>query len=43
MLQNTGVGVCSVCGFVYVGDEPPQLCPVCKVPAWKFDRAERRA
>ena len=43
MLQNTGVWVCSVCGFVYVGDEPPQLCPVCKVPAWKFDRAERRA
>lgn len=41
MLQNTGVWVCSVCGFVYVGDEPPQLCPVCKVPAWKFDRAER--
>ena len=40
MLQNTGVWVCSVCGFVYVGDEPPQLCPVCKVPAWKFDRAE---
>lgn len=43
MLENTGVYVCSVCGFVYLGDSAPELCPVCKVPAWKFDRAERRA
>lgn len=43
MLENTGVYVCSVCGFVYVGDAPPELCPVCKVPSWKFERIERRA
>ncbi len=43
MLENTGVFVCSVCGFVYVGDAPPEICPVCKVPSWKFDRVERRA
>lgn len=42
MLENTCVYVCSVCGFVYVGDEPPTLCPVCKVPAWKFEKAEGR-
>ena len=41
-LQNTQVWVCSVCGFVYVGDQPPALCPVCKVPAWKFDAVEGR-
>ena len=43
MLENTGVYVCSVCGFVYVGDAPPELCPVCKVPSWKFELIERRA
>lgn len=43
MLENTGVYVCSICGFVYIGDEPPAICPVCKVPAWKFEKAERRA
>lgn len=43
MLENTGVWVCSVCGFVFVGDAPPELCPVCKVPAWKFDKMEGRA
>lgn len=40
MLENTGVYVCTVCGFVFVGDAPPALCPVCKVPAWKFEKIE---
>ncbi len=43
MLENTGVYVCTICGFVYVGDKAPELCPVCKVPAWKFEKVERRA
>ena len=42
-LQDTQVWVCSVCGFIYVGDQVPQLCPVCKVPSWKFDQIEGRA
>lgn len=41
-LKNTQVWVCTVCGFVYVGDSAPQLCPVCKVPAWKFEPVEGR-
>ena len=41
-LQNTQVWVCTVCGFIYVGDSAPQLCPVCKVPAWKFEQMEGR-
>ena len=42
MLENTGVFVCTICGFVYIGDTPPELCPVCKVPGWRFEKAERR-
>ena len=42
-LENTNIWVCSVCGFLYVGDQAPDLCPVCKVPAWKFDAVEGRA
>lgn len=42
MLENTGVWVCTICGFVYVGDAAPELCPVCKVPAWKFEKVEGR-
>ena len=43
MLKDTQVWVCTICGFVYIGDEPPALCPVCKVPSWKFQRMEARA
>ena len=38
MLKDTGVWVCTICGFVYVGDTPPELCPVCKVPSHKLER-----
>lgn len=42
MLEGKNVYVCSVCGFVYIGDKAPDLCPVCKVPSWKFDKVEGR-
>ena len=29
--------VCSVCGYVHEGDAAPAQCPVCKVPAEKFN------
>ena len=28
--------VCSVCGYVHEGDQAPEKCPVCGVPASKF-------
>ena len=28
--------VCTVCGFVYEGETPPERCPQCKQPADKF-------
>ncbi len=43
MLANTDIWVCTVCGFVYIGEEPPELCPVCKVPPYKFEKIEGRA
>lgn len=36
MLENTGVYVCTICGFIYIGNELPELCPICKVPNYKF-------
>ena len=43
MLKDTNIWVCTACGFVYIGDTPPELCPVCKVPDWKFEKIEGRA
>lgn len=42
MLANTGVYVCTICGFIYIGDKLPDVCPVCKVPNWKFEKIEGR-
>ena len=33
---NKKIYVCEVCGFVYVGNEKPEICPVCKVPNFKL-------
>ena len=35
--------VCTVCGYVYEGPEPPEACPVCKQPASKFKKMEVEA
>ncbi len=43
MLADTDIWVCTICGFVYIGKNPPEMCPVCKVPSWKFKKIEGRA
>ena len=43
MLEGVNAYVCTACGFIFLGTEPPELCPVCKVPAWKFEQVEGRA
>jgi len=32
--------VCSVCGYVHEGDNAPEKCPVCGVPAEKFNKMD---
>ena len=32
--------VCSICGYVHEGDQPPEFCPLCKAPASKFKKME---
>ncbi|MGE4452998.1 MAG: rubredoxin-like domain-containing protein [Sphaerochaeta sp.] len=43
LLESTNVWVCEVCGFVYVGDVPPSLCPICKVPSFKIHSIQKEA
>jgi len=42
MLENTKIFVCDICGFVYVGNDRPEICPVCKVPGYKISQIGRR-
>lgn len=34
--------VCEICGFIYIGDDAPEICPVCKVPRLKIAAVARR-
>jgi rubredoxin len=43
LLENTNVYVCEICGFIYIGNEPPEICPVCKVPSMKIRKIEKEA
>ena len=38
MTASPAQWVCTVCGYVHEGDAPPEVCPLCKVPAEKFER-----
>ncbi len=35
-MVKTKKWICTVCGFVYEGDNPPDKCPQCGDPAEKF-------
>ena len=32
--------VCTICGYVHEGDEPPEKCPICNQPKEKFKAVE---
>ena len=38
--HNMKKWVCPVCGYVHEGPEPPEKCPVCKVPGSKFNEVK---
>ena len=42
MFEGGEVWLCTACGFISVEGTAPQICPVCKVPAWKFENMEGR-
>ena len=35
--------VCTICGYVHEGDQPPAQCPQCKAPASKFQEVVETA
>ena len=35
--------VCSVCGYVFEGENPPEFCPTCKAPGSKFNEMKGEA
>ena len=39
-LNGKNIYVCEICGFIYVGNELPEICPVCKVTNKKLHKIE---
>lgn len=39
--EGSNLYVCEACGFIFAGDQAPDICPVCKVPSFKFHQIER--
>ncbi len=35
--ENEHFQVCRACGFIMTKDSPPDICPVCKAPAGRFE------
>lgn len=42
MLKESKTYVCEICGFIYRGDDVPDVCPVCKVPKMKLTQVKGR-
>ncbi len=32
--------ICTICGHIHEGDEPPDVCPVCGAPKSDFEEYE---
>lgn len=43
ILKESNMYVCEICGFVHIGEECPDICPVCKVPSMKLTQIKREA
>jgi rubrerythrin len=36
LVEGKKLFVCEACGFMFLGDQAPDICPVCKAPALRF-------
>jgi len=42
LLINKHIYVCEICGFIYIGNGVPEICPICKVPNSKIKEIKGR-
>lgn len=38
LLEGKSIFVCEACGFIFIGEEAPEICPVCKAPQSRFSK-----
>ena len=37
LLEKASVFICDACGFVFIGSDMPDICPICKAPRSRFE------
>ena len=40
LLEGNDLFVCEACGFVFLGSQVPEICPVCKAPSKRFSKVK---
>lgn len=38
LIRDKNLFICEACGFIFLGTEVPELCPVCKAPSTRFSK-----
>lgn len=38
LLEGKDLFVCQACGFIFLGNTAPEICPVCKAPSSRFSK-----
>lgn len=37
LLEKASIFICDACGFVFIGSDMPDICPICKAPRSRFE------
>lgn len=38
LVENAHLYICEACGFIAIGPQAPEICPICKAPVTRFSR-----
>lgn len=41
LMEGKDLFLCEACGFIFLGNAKPDVCPVCKAPASRFSKVGR--
>jgi len=38
LLSGQDIYICEACGFIFLGEKSPDICPICKAPSKRFSK-----
>jgi len=40
LLSEQDIYICEACGFIFLGEKSPDICPICKAPRKRFSKVK---